>query len=237
MTSVLVADSLMAASYGATRSPRARALRMKWLCENVCAVHGLEVRATGEIPVGPCAIVANHLSYLDPLAIASLVPLTAIAKEEVASWPFLGRALRDLGLLFVDRASTVSGARTLRQAARCFEAGLSVLTFPEGTTTTGVSVLPFRRGIFGIAARMGIPVVPVSLRYDVPTVAWTGDDPFVPHYLRTVRRATTQLELHFAAPIETSPRDHADALAVRAHRAITEHLCMTSFPSRLSSAA
>jgi lyso-ornithine lipid O-acyltransferase len=237
MTSVLLADSLMAASYGAPRGPRATAVRVKWLCENVSALHGLEVRATGAVPKGPCALVANHLSYLDPLAIASLVPLTAVAKEEVGDWPVIGRALRELGLLFVDRACAMSGARTLRAAGRCFAAGLPVLVFPEGTTTAGRSVLPFRRGIFGMAAKMSVPVVPVSLRYDVPAVAWTGDDAFFPHYLRTASRETTRVDLHFAAPIETSPRDRAEDLAALARRTIAEHLCMTRSPSSSSLAA
>lgn len=237
MTSVLLADALAAASYGAPRGARATALRMKWLSENVCALHGLEVWASGSIPSGPCALVANHVSYLDPLAIASLVPLTAIAKEEVRGWPVLGSALRDLGLLFVDRGCPMSGAKALRAAARRFEAGVSVLTFPEGTTTEGRSVLPFRRGVFGLAARMGVPVIPVALRYEDPSAAWTGDDAFVPHYLRTASRETTRVELHFGPPVANHQGLSADDLAARARRSILEQLCPESSPSSMSSAA
>ena len=237
MTSVLLADALMAASYGPARGARAKALRMKWLCENVSALHGLEVKVGGELPRGPSALVANHLSYLDPIAVASLVPLAAIAKEEVADWPVLGRALRELGLLFVDREDVMSGARTLRAAARCFDAGLSVLTFPEGTTTEGRSVLPFRRGIFGVAARVGVPIVPVALRYEWRAAAWTGDDAFFPHYLKTASRETTRLELHFGAPIQAAPWERAEDLAARARAIIAEQLCITHSPSRWSSAA
>jgi 1-acyl-sn-glycerol-3-phosphate acyltransferase len=179
-----------------------RAARLRWIAENLCALHGVKIEVHGAIPDGPCALVANHVSYLDPVAILSQVAATAIAKREVSTWPCLGAVMGSLGVLWVDRACAWSGARVLRGAARAWAAGVPVLAFPEGTTTRGDDVLPFRRGLFGIALRARVPVVPVTLAYDDPGAPWVGGRAFLPHYVRTAARPTTRVSLWFERPIE-----------------------------------
>jgi hypothetical protein len=78
----------------------------------------------------------------------------------------------DLGVVFVARGDAHSGARALRSAEAALAGGLPVLNFPEGTTTSGRSVLPFRSGVFGLARRTAAPVVPIALAYDPP--CWRG---------------------------------------------------------------
>ena len=80
-----------------------------------------------------------------------------------------------------------------------------MIVFPEGTTSAGDCVLPFKRGIFGVARRLGVPVVPVALRYDSPSDCWIGSENFLSHYVRTVggRRST-------ADPITEREADNRD---------------------------
>ena len=221
-TSLLVADALLEPTSGRRLDPHERARRIKWLCENVCALHGLRVRVEGSIPEGGAALVANHISYLDPLAIASERGLAAIAKRDVLEWPILGRALKDLGLLFVDRADPMSGAEVLRRSIRLFERDLPVLTFPEGTTTRGDDVLPFKRGIFGAAILTGVPIVPITVRYGDAEAAWVDDDPFFPHFLRLTVREITDIRLIVGEPILPRAGDSAEELAARAETIIRE---------------
>ena len=127
-----------------------------------------------------------------------------LAKREVRDWPGIGAALEALGALFVDRDDAQSGARVIREAVTRLRSDVSVLTFAEGTTTSGRGVLPFRRGIFGAARIARVPVVPVAIRYEDPELSWVGSQSFLPHYLRTASKAVTHVHLHFMDPLEVA---------------------------------
>ena len=205
-TTLLIAEALANESLrGADalgRDSLARAARLSFVAQQLCAVHGVRVHVSGSVPKVPAALVANHVSYLDPLAVLSCVPASAIATREVRDWPGVGATLDSLGVLFVDRDDGHSGARTIREAVSKLEADVSVLTFPEGTTTSGRGVLPFRRGVFGAARIAQVPVVPVALRYEDPQLPWVGSQLFLPHYLRTASKPMTNVHLHFFEPLE-----------------------------------
>jgi lyso-ornithine lipid O-acyltransferase len=184
--------------------------------------HALTVDVSGELPRGPCVLVANHVSYLDPIALLALVPARPLCKGEVGRWPLIGAVARARGVLLVDRACPWSGARVLRAAIAALRAGDSVLNFPEGTTTRGDQVLPFRRGIFGAARLARVPIVPVALRYADPESAWVGDETFVPHYLRTASKERVDVHVAFGAPIWPGRRAAAELAADARQRILTE---------------
>jgi len=206
------------ASQSAPADAVSRARRLGWVAEQMCALHGVDVIVRGRVPTEPCVLVANHVSYLDPVAILTHAPAFAVAKREVAEWPLLGEPMRQMGVLFVDRTSALSGARVLREAKRRLHEGASVLAFPEGTTTNGDRVLPFKRGVFGLARLADVPVVPVTIAYDTPEAAWVGDAPFLPHYVRTTTRPATRAFVRFGAPLDPHVAAGADELAEHARR-------------------
>ncbi len=210
-SSMLVWDAAAHARTSTRESPQACAERLSWLAEGLCDVHGLRIEQDGEPPRAPAVLVANHVGYFDPLVLLTLVPALPIAKRELGDWPLLGRALGPLGVSLVRRGDPYDGARALRRASRALEAGVDVLVFPEGTTTLGRSVLPLRRGIFGVASRLGVPVVPVVLRYEHADAAWVGDDWFLPHYARMLRRPSLRVHVSFGDPIiaQQDPCDFA----------------------------
>lgn len=197
---------------------RARATRAQVAARDVLGHHGVRLHVAGPQPRGAAIVVANHLSYLDPLVVASLVRSIAIAKADVARWPILGARLRELGVVFVRRGDAWSGAAALRGAAAALEAGVCVLNFPEGTTTDGRTVLPFKRGIFGLARRLGVPVVPVRIAYDDPRACWVDDQAFVPHYAWLARTAGIGANVRFGVPV--APDHDAATFAERARRAV-----------------
>lgn len=206
---------------GQTMAPREAALELGSVCASVLATQGIELRVRGPIPEGPVIVVANHLSYLDPLVVAAKIPCTAIAKSEVAGWPLLGRAIERLGVIFVRRGDPGQGAVTLRRALRALRGGATVLNFPEGSTTLGTGeLLPFRRGIFGVARIAGVPVVPAALVAEDPGLAWVGETPFVAHYLRTVSRRHARLELRLAPAIDPARFASPESLACEAEAAV-----------------
>ena len=74
----------------------------------------LHVEVHGPVPCKPSVLVANHMSYLDPIAIGSVLPLSAVAKSEITRWPAVGLAIEELGVVFVRRGDAMSGALALR---------------------------------------------------------------------------------------------------------------------------
>ena len=202
---------------------RARVFALSRLFAEVCAAHDWRVRVSGPIPAGPVVLVANHVSYLDPLVLVGLVPALPVSKSEISRWPLVGAVARRHGVLFVERGDPRSGARVLRSARRALARGVSVLNFPEGTTSNGEQVLPFRRGIFGLARHARVPVVPIALRFDDADLAWFGDAFFLPHYTRLLRRRDTVVRVRFGGPLTPERYGGAADLADEA-RAQVEHM-------------
>jgi 1-acyl-sn-glycerol-3-phosphate acyltransferase len=199
--------------------------RLQAVTAHLCAKNGVVMDLRGPRPPAGAIIVANHVSYVDTLVLPSLLPSTCIAKTEVAGWPLIGPITERLGVLFVDRASVSSGAVVLRQAIRALRAGVAVIAFPEGTTSEGTSLLPFKRGIFGVARRLGVPVVAAAVSYEDPRIAWTGQAGFLGHYVRGVAgRPHTRVRLVFSPPIDPRPWPGATALADAARRFIGDQL-------------
>jgi len=191
-----------------------------FMAGNVCGLNGFEVHVRGQLPRAPSILVCNHVGWQDPILIFSVVPSLAVAKHEVGRWPLVGEIAKGLDIMLVDRQSPHSGARVLLRARTLLERGASVLTFPEGTTTIGDDVLPFRRGMFGLARKTGAPIVPIALRYLDRDAAWIGDASFFPHFVKTVARRRTVARLEFGAPIHARPGERAEALAERARAVV-----------------
>jgi 1-acyl-sn-glycerol-3-phosphate acyltransferase len=205
-------------------SIRHRAARLQLTLAELVEIHGLRVAVHGEFPDGPAIYVANHVSYLDPIVIGAQRGCAAIAKGEVERWPVLGPACGHLGVIFVNREDPHSGARALRRAHAALRAGVPVLNFPEGTTTDGTRLLPFRRGIFGLARIAGVPVVPIAIRCASPALTWTGGATFLPHYLRTAARRAPAVELTIGAAIRPGWFKSAGELAAFTHARVAQLL-------------
>jgi len=196
-------------------SPLERARALQRASRSVLAAAGLTVEVAGPVPSGPAVLVANHVSWFDPLVVATALPLTAVAKDDVGAWPLVGERARGLGVVFVDRLVAHSGVRALLQARAALRGGVPVLNFPEGTTTHGDMVLPFRRGVFGLARLAGVPVVPVRLEVD-RALTWAGPDPLLPHLWRLCATRGPRVRVQFLPPLEASGEsDAARAEAAR----------------------
>lgn len=205
------------------REPRAAAVRLSIVLGALADAHDLDVRVRGSIPRGRALVVANHVSYLDPIAILSVCPALPVAKDDVRGWPLVGEIARRYGVVFVERDDPTERAIVLRRIHDLLGRGASVLNFAEGTTTPGTQVAPFWRGGFGIAQRLDVPVIPVALRYRDPDLAWFGQATFLPHYWRTIRRSRLEVSLSFGAPIHRRTGEPPEAMAART-RGIISHM-------------
>lgn len=161
-----------------------RATRLSELCRILRDLHQIEVEVCGQLPTSPSILVANHLGYIDPLVLCSLLPLSPIAKSEISDWALIGVPLGRLNVSFVRRGDAHSGARVLLRALRTLRAGVSVLNFPEGTTSRG-GLLPFHLGVFWLARYTGVPVVPIAMDFEDMSLCWVDREAFLPHYARS----------------------------------------------------
>lgn len=180
-------------------------------CRLACRILGLRVRATGRASLGPALYVANHVSWLEVVALGATTPLGFVAKDEVRRWPVVGRLAARSGTLFLRRHSARAASRTMTAVLERLAQGRSVAVFPEGTSTDGSGVLAFKASMFEAAARLGCDVQPVSVRYPsgggLSTAApFVGDDEFLPHLLRVLGEPGIEVELAFAPALSGHAR-------------------------------
>jgi 1-acyl-sn-glycerol-3-phosphate acyltransferase len=109
--------------------------------------------------------VANHVSNLDPPVVVTAIPrrVALLGKKEVFRVPLLGRALLLAQMVPVDRADPGAARGSVERALENLQAGVSYLTFPEGTRSPDGRMQPFKKGSFVMAIRAGVPIVPVSV--------------------------------------------------------------------------
>ena len=111
-------------------------------------------------------VVCNHQSVYDVLAVYGYLPLEFkwVMKVELLKIPFLGRACKLMGHVFVDRTNTEKARESLKEAANNITDGVSAFFYPEGTRSKSGELMLFKRGAFKMAKDLNLPVLPVTIR-------------------------------------------------------------------------
>ncbi len=186
-------------------------------------VKGLDIHIeqTGDIPENGVLVASNHRSYLDIVVILAHLKAAFLAKKELASWPLFGLAAKRGNTVFVDRSSAQSRTAARQALGEKLSQGISVVVFPEGTTSAGPGILPFKKGIFHLAATQEIPVVPVAICYENPKAAWIGDDFFLPHFLEIFKTSPLKARVSFGPVLRITD---GDALRKAAQASVQQQL-------------
>jgi 1-acyl-sn-glycerol-3-phosphate acyltransferase len=212
----------------ATRG-RARAPLFRFWSRSLLRLLGISVEVRGDPPPPGVALVANHLSYLDIVVLGSLVPGVFVAKADVAAWPGIGALARRVGTIFIDRARKRDLCRVLPIVEAQLRAGRTVVFFPEGTSSAGGEILPFRSSLFAAPVRTGRPVACAALHYATDArdahaslgVCWWGDMSFVPHLFGLMRLRGVRATVSF--PAETLWEQDRKRLATLARDTVRKH--------------
>ncbi len=190
--------------------PAAQSLWLQETCRRLLRVFHLEVHVQGNLPKTGL-LVCNHLSYLDILVIGATVPSRFVSKSEVRNWPVFGLFARLAGTIFVDRQSRRDTSRAGSEIkARLCEEGLIVL-FPEGTSSAGENVLPFKPALFGAVAGTDHAVSAAAIDYAVADgsvsedICYWGDMTLLPHLLKVRGKKQITARLSFASMEEVLP--------------------------------
>lgn len=129
------------------------------------SVLGIALRVSGVPASGATLFVANHVSWIDILAINAVRPLRFVSKSDVRAWPLIGWLVACGGTLFIERARSRDALRVLHLIAAALRGGEQIAVFPEGTTSDGHGVLPFHANLLQAAIAAEVQVQPVVLRF------------------------------------------------------------------------
>jgi 1-acyl-sn-glycerol-3-phosphate acyltransferase len=185
-----------------------------WWCRRLLAAFNVRVVCHGYIPgknqgMSNALFIANHISWVDIHALNSIVPLRFIAKSEIKSWPVFGYLVSKANTLFIERGKRHHAARIVHIVAESLQAGDNLCLFPEGTTTDGTEIKPFKSSLIQAALLAKATIYPVAIRYPRPDnsanteMAYAGETTMLESMQLVLQQKYPVIELHFLAPIPT----------------------------------
>ena len=182
-----------------------RAARAAWLhraTKRHLKIFNLRPEVSGPIPASGL-IASNHLSYLDILVLASVTPTAFVSKADVRGWPVFGWLATLGGTVFIERERRTHVGAVNREVERALADGVPVVVFPEGTSSDGATILPFRSSLLEPAIG-GTHAITVSwIHYTLgdgdagQEVCYWGDHTFFPHLLNLLDKQQIRAQVCF----------------------------------------
>ncbi|MFT5063634.1 MAG: 1-acyl-sn-glycerol-3-phosphate acyltransferase [Gammaproteobacteria bacterium] len=172
---------------------------------------GTQILVRGEVPDGAALLAINHVSWIDPVIVGTMMPVRFVAKAQSQRWPVIGSLLSAIGTVFIVRGGPKTG-EVVKQMADTLKAGVAVGFFPEATTTHGRRVGYMFPRLFKAALDNDIPIVPVSIRYSRSargrdSAPYIDDMKFLPHIIGMLRDPPVTVELEFLPAVSGAGRD------------------------------
>lgn len=199
---------------------RAFRLRRAWVKLGI-PLFGLKIEFQGGEMIDEAAlIVGNHKTLSDPLVASQFLDAFVIAKAEVGNIPVLKQGADMTGIIYVKRESMKSRANTRQAYLDTVKGGHNVLVYPEGTTSSQINTLPFKKGTFRVAAKEGFPVVPIAISYKSPRDLWSSGG-LVKQYFRQFSKWRTYVKFWIGDPLRS---EDGEFLVTEAQRIIDEKL-------------
>ena len=192
-------------------APAGRALWLQRHSRRVLKIFNLEASVEGPVPARGL-LVSNHLGYLDIFVLASLTPMVFVSKSEIKSWPVVGWLTQMAGTLFVDRNRRVQVGRVNDEIQAALDRGALVVLFPEGGSSNGQTVLPFKSSLLEPAVQPAHPLSVSAIQYAIEDgdvvreVCYWGDHTFFPHLLNLLGKRAVRATVRMA-PIQRTGAD------------------------------
>lgn len=185
-----------------------RRVQASWLHRwslQVCRLLAVKIEVRGTPPLSGL-VAANHLSYLDVFVFSAIAPCIFVAKKEIGDWPIFGRCARYSGTILLDRERR-AGVRPVAEEMRSALAEeVLVVLFPEGTSSKGEMVLPFKPALFAPVVELALPVTAAAIAYELPggsaadEVCYWGGATLLPHLVNLLSKRGLRARVAYAAP-------------------------------------
>ncbi|OIQ84098.1 1-acyl-sn-glycerol-3-phosphate acyltransferase [mine drainage metagenome] len=181
----------------------------RWSAKTI-AILNVRVAVYGQLPPATrhsMLFIANHISWIDIWAILQVQPVSFVAKSEVRNWPVIGWLAQKTGTLFIERTRRQDTGRAASSMEQELRAGKCLCLFPEGTTTNGTELRPFKTGLLQSAINAEVMVSPIAIRYPNPdgstntVIAYYGDVTMMQSLHAILRQREIMVELHFLPPV------------------------------------
>jgi 1-acyl-sn-glycerol-3-phosphate acyltransferase len=185
-----------------------RQVRVQTWSRGMLGVMGIALQVRGKPPAaGPMLLAANHISWLDILVMHAARHCRFVAKAEVRRWPLIGTLATGGGTLYIERESRRDAMRVVHHMAESLKAGDILAVFPEGTTSDGITLLPFHANLLQAAISADAPVQPVALQFVNTatgeaslTPCYIGDDTLVGSIWRTLSGSPITAVVSYGEP-------------------------------------
>ena len=215
---------------------------LPWIWQmGVCAIFRIKIKIIGTPHNQSQTIyVSNHISYLDISVIGSILRASFVAKKDVASWPVFGflSTLQQTAFISRDRADVKQAKNNLDQM---LNDGKSLIIFPEGTSTDGKEVIPFKSSLFSIAMKENLKDIyvqpftlkmqsvdgkPVETQETRDLYSWhiNMDTPLGEHLWRFAQSSGAVISLNFHEPLKAHDFENRKTLAKACYEAVSNGL-------------
>lgn len=209
---ILVAGKAITRPWPATYQ-RWRGFFVRHWARGIARIIGMRITVHGSPPTRPFLLVSNHVSYIDIILFFTQVNSIFVAKGDLRYWPIFNYIIKAGDTIFIDRASKRDIVRVNGLIAQAIQRGEGVIVFPEGTSSRGDDLLPFKPSLFDYAARQRFPVSFAALHYRTPAgsppadlaVCWWGDMAFLPHFINLLQLPRFDATLTFGHRTFESP--------------------------------
>jgi len=193
----------LTATHGGSPGREARTGWLQGVCRRALCVFGIELHIAGPIP-SRGLLACNHLSYLDILVLGATAPCVFVSKCEVRCWPVFGWFASLAGTIFLRRDRRSEAGRVTHEMRLVLDAGALVVLFPEGTTSDGRQVLPFKSALLQSATELPQGLAVACIEYSLPDgsvvdeVCYWRDMTLLPHLLNLMGKGGIEARLRFA---------------------------------------
>jgi len=194
--------------------------------KSCCRIFGIELKVKNPAPEPPFLLVSNHLSYIDVFVLFSQLRCLFVAKSDVKSWPLFGFIIRTSGILFIDRERKRDVTRVNKLISKNTNSNQGIILFPEGTTSPGFDVLPFRSSLLEYPASQNMPVSYAAISYETgegevsayQSICWWDETPFSTHFLNFLKLKKCTATINFGT--QTILDSDRKSLAIKLNKAL-----------------
>lgn len=199
-------------------SPAEREACVQSWARRLLQIWRIDLQVRGEPPAqGPMLLVSNHISWLDIVVMHAACYCRFVSKADVKAWPVIGMLATGAGTLYITRESRRDALRTVHQMADALRQGEVLAVFPEGTTSNGLTLLPFHANLLQAAISADAPAQPVALQF-IDSVSgeislapcYVGDETLVASIWRTLTTPDVRAVVSYGAPQSPEARERRE---------------------------